>query len=275
MAVSSIKEIHDGRDGEDEEVRRWTRVWRVNTDSHYDDATVVLAAAPRIGAVHPKDPGARLRRRRARNESFSKRVWIVTAAYSSGIEIEENPLAEPATIEWGTESFQRPFYKDRNGDAILNSAGFYFNPPVMDDDSRLTVSIAKNLAAVPTWVLAYRNATNSDQCVIDGIEVAVGQAKVRAIHISGWQERNDVRYRVLTLTIHLDEDGWDREILDQSLYEKVSGVVRRISVDGRPVSSPWPIDATGEKIAVPTPANVNYVEAKTPKRLPFSVLPLN
>ncbi len=90
MAVTSFKEIHNSRDGGDEitrgtTVRRHTRVFRAVTDDPDDDYTVVLAHAdcPEEGEVHNNDSAAWAQRRRARNESFSKMVWIVTVNYST------------------------------------------------------------------------------------------------------------------------------------------------------------------------------------------------
>ena len=130
MAVISFKKIHNGRDGDDDgKARRYTEVYRAVTNSNHDTAVTVLAAAPAFGAVYSGDMAAFCRRRRARNESFSKRVWIVTLAYSTEREIEENPLDDPAIITWDTDPFQKPVVKDRDGKAHLNSAGDPFDPP--------------------------------------------------------------------------------------------------------------------------------------------------
>ncbi|KKM87078.1 hypothetical protein LCGC14_1272490, partial [marine sediment metagenome] len=102
MSVDTFNEIHRGRDGADEfsgqkTVTRYTRVFRATTTSNTDEAVAVKghSSCPRIGSIYPEDIRAKCRRVRARNESFSKRVWLVTANYSTEFEAEENPLDDP------------------------------------------------------------------------------------------------------------------------------------------------------------------------------------
>jgi len=130
MAVSSVKEIWRGRDGDDSSspsVRIHSRVFRVVTDDPYDDAEDIYASGllPAIGAAHPNNASATCRRRRGRNESFSPKVWIFVCSYSTEQRFEptDNPLNDPADIQWETQQFQKVITEDRNGDAIVNSAG--------------------------------------------------------------------------------------------------------------------------------------------------------
>ena len=71
--------------------------------------------------------------------------WTVTAEYSSEFTLAENPTNDPATITWGSEQFQRVVVVDKEGDAVVNSAGDPFDPPIMADDSRRVVTVTKNL----------------------------------------------------------------------------------------------------------------------------------
>jgi len=289
MAVISFKEIHDGRDSETSvrgssqrvTTRRFTRVFRAVTNSNDDDGSVVKAYAscPRVGNLHPSDIGCWCQSVRARNESFSKTVWIVTALYSSEIEVSANPLSDPADIEWATEQFTRPYFKDRDGNWILNSAGDPFDPSVEGDDSRWVAVIQKNVSAVPTWILTYRDAVNAAACVIDGVNVGAGDAKIMALQISRWQERNDVKYRVLTLNIAVDEDGWAKHTLDAG-YRELDGTTgnrKNIHNDGDDElpSSPVSLDGAGSALANPTPATAVGITSNIYKEKDFSVLPLN
>lgn len=309
MGVTSIKEIHSGRDGaeelgrDDQEVRRYTRVFRVTTGSNYDGWYVISGSPslPVIGAVYPSDPEAYCRRRRGRNESFSKQVWIVTCAYSTEKELEENPLNEPAEIEWDTEQFQRPYVKDKDGEGIVNSAGDAFDPAVDGDDSRWMATVQKNVAAVPTWLLEYRDAVNEDEVTkdnpegtfeFDGLTIYPNEAKMQAIRISKWQERNDVNYRVLTMRIQFKYDerqhgvaeddavfkGWSRQTLDIGLRRKdpddATKRIKCLDDEGREATSPMRLDGAGAQQADPTPANAKYITDDIYQRQPFAVLPL-
>ena len=305
MAIVSFDEIHKGRASSDEVrkdsgTRRYTRAWQIRTNANTDDATTIYAhgSCPKLGDAHPNDASAYCRRRRARNEEFSKIVWKLTCEYSTGSELDDNPLDDPAEISWETDSRQRAFWKDRDGNAILNSAGDYYDPPIQGDDSRWTATVKKNVAAVPAWLLNYRDVTNSDQFTLDGLTIAVGEAKMSRIRISKWQERNEIAYRVLTMTIALNGDGWEKDVLDQGFRERdpcatscgsagsgsASGsgsgacdVGRRHILDANcdPVVSPVPLDGNGCAIACPTPENAVFRTHHIYKTKAFSSLPLS
>jgi len=288
MAVISCNKIHDGRDGEVEvsdsgvSTRRYTEVWRVKTNSNTDDATVVEAACPRTGAIYAYDPGARCRRVRSSNTSFSKLVWIVTCDYSTGREIEENPLNDPAEIEWVTNQHSVIAVKDIDGDWICTTAGELYDPPPEVDDNRWCIKIKKNLAAVPAWILQYRRAVNNKEVTIDGITIAERCAKMSAIRISPVQERNDIQYRVLEMNIEVNEETWDLEIENAGFYQTSGGSAgtrSHILVEDDQgnlvkVVKPWPIDEAGVKIESPTPINVVFNRFRVYPEKDFSVLPL-
>ena len=300
MSVVSFKEIHNGRDSEESTskewgIRRYTRVFRVRTNANTDEGSVILAYAdcPKRGDAYPYDADAYCRRVRAHNDDNSKIMWIVTCVYSTGDELSDDPLDDPAKIEWNTEPRQKVFWKDRDGNAILNSAGDYYDPPVEGDDSRWVATVTKNLAAVPAWVLTYKDATNSDGFTLDGVSIAVGVAKLSRIRISGWQERNDIAFRVVTMAIALDENGWAAVLLDQGFRELDGcggggsgsgsgsgnggcdeGRVHIMDKNGDPVVSPVPLDGSGCAIDCPTPATAVFRTHHIHKVMAFSTLPL-
>ncbi|MFZ5829825.1 MAG: hypothetical protein ACOY3P_07045 [Planctomycetota bacterium] len=268
MALVYIKEIHDGRDGEEsaskrQTIRRYTRVWRARTDDAYDEATVVLAGMPAIGARYPYDLAARLTSLSPKQDAKSKFVWTVTGQYSTEREMEENPLDEPPDYEWNTDSFSRPFFFDRDGDAILNSAKDpYLDPPVEGDDSRWVCTVSRNLATVPSWLLDYRDAVNSDAFTLDGIPVAAGKAKITSIRIGKRQVRNEIAYRVVQLSISLRHEGWAWEGVDSGFRTYQSGEWEEITdKNGKKITQPALLDGSGDVLASPTPQNAVKITA--------------
>lgn len=269
MSVTSFAEIHEGRNTSEtfqggKTIRRHTRVFRATTSSNYDDGLTIKAylGCPRIGDTYPLDPYAWCQSVEPRNEPFSKRVWIVTAGYSTEREIQPNPLLEVAQYDWTTETFQRPYFKDTSAQGIVNSAGDPYDPPVEGDDSRISVRIEKNVGLVPTWIWEYKDAVNSDAVVIDGLAVAAGKAKLMGISLSRWQERNGYAYRVLTLQITLDANGWTKQVLDAGFRKKdPDDGTKRIHIlddDSCPVSSPALLDGSGAKLANPSASNAVF-----------------
>jgi hypothetical protein len=285
MSVASVAEIQDGRDGgitlslDGKTVRQYTRVFRAITTSNYDNAATILSdyRFPIVGAYYPNDVLAFCRSIRPRQMARSKLIWIVTATYSTERQIVENPLADPAEISWATESRTRPYFQDRSGDAILNAAGFYFDPPIEGDDSRWVATVKKNLGGVPSWILSYRDAINNAVTYIDGVTVQAYKAKLSNVTIGKWEERNNILYRPLTMKIALNNDTWRRQTLNDGFYELASpgaDPTPVLDTNGDPVTSPWPLDAAGKMIAKPTPANAIFITSQLYQEKDFSVLPL-
>jgi hypothetical protein len=299
MAVLTFDEIAPGRDGaeqfkEKKGVTRYTRTFLVRTDTNTDEASVIFAHAscPNVGDVYPYDADAFCTDVRPVQHK-AKTVWRVTARYSTEYELSDNPLNDAAEIEWNTEPRQKAFWKDRDGNAILNSAGDYYDPPVEGDDSRWVATVSKNLAAVPAWTLTYKDATNSDQFTLDGLTIAIGVAKLSRIRISKWQERNDIDFRVVTFSIAIDENGWAAELLDQGFRELDGctgagsgsgsgsgsgecdeGRVHITDKNGDPVVSPVPLDGNGCALDCPTPETAVFRTHHIHKVMAFSSLPL-
>lgn len=283
MTVTSVKEVWQGRDADtDGEVRTYTRLFRVLTNNKFDEGFTVGSSPllPALGSLYPQDSFAWCQKLSPRQESFSPFVWMVTASYSSQVEVSENPLNDPADIEWGGDQFQRPAVKDRDGNGIVNSAGEFFDPPLMMDDSRNFVSVKKKLAVVPTWILNYKDAINSDSFEVDGITVAQGLAKMQRVHVSSRiGERNGIQYRTVSMNIHLRREGWSLTALDQGFYRKdPSDSTKRIPCvndDGSRATTPKLLDGNGAQLANPSLSNAVFIERDVYDELPFSSLPLS
>ena len=296
MSVVSIKEIHSGRGGDesysgDKYLLTDTRVFRVVTNSSYDSTSTVLASCPAMFSLHPTLSDLTVRRRTPKNESNSKLIWLVTIYYSNesnqqGTSPTQNPLSMPAVIEWNTEYTQRPFYKDKDGAACLNTAGDYYLDGIKGETSDWVVVVTKNVAYVPSWIGGYRNAVNSSAFMIDGYYVPhAEQAKMRGIRISKWQSLNGIWYRTIQFTIKIKADDygqntWAAERLDEGLYEIDSEDVTkrtRIMDDSptpKPVVHPVLLDGSGKKLSNPSPATAVFNTHHLYTQQNFNSLPL-
>jgi hypothetical protein len=234
------------------------------------------ANLPVIGSLHPDDMQAWCVSLRVENSNPWK-GWTVTAEYTSEREITEDPTAEPAAITWSSEQFQRPVIYDNSGNAVVNSAGDPFDPPVMMDDSRPVVTISKNLAVVPAWILAYQDAVNSDAFYVDGITVGAGLAKVQSVTVGEVQRRNNISFRVVNLVIHLERNGWLVEAQDVGFRELGYGGRQNIlnDVDSERPSAPVPLDGAGAHIVDPTSATNVTMSFSVYATQVFSALPLS
>jgi hypothetical protein len=285
MTVTYLGPVDNGTGTNTRGVRRYVRKFKLDADKTDDAYTVGSnASLPKIGDSHPSDTAARCEILRVEHTD-PYRGWTVTAEYSSELQnsagtggLNNNPTLDVAQISWGSEQFQRPLIVDKNGDAVVNSAGDPFDPPAMIDDSRRVVTVQKNLTAVPTWILDYQDAVNNDAFSVDGVSIAIGQAKMQLVTVGPVQERNGTLFRQVNFQIQFQRDGWAVDILDAGFREKdPADSTKRIAItldDGTDPSTPVLLNGSGSKLDDPTPATAQFISFDAYKERAFSSLPL-
>jgi hypothetical protein len=282
MAISTFKEIHNGRLGSEKlssggVIATYTRVFRAVTDTVTDEAATIMSdpQCPKKGiARYPWNTYAYCDEVSPVQDDRSKNIWIVTVRYTTKREYASNPLSDPAEIEWASAQFQRVASKDKDGNAIVNSAGDPYDPPPMRDDSRWVVTVRKNLAAVPSWLLTFQDAVNSSGFTLDGLAVGTRLAKMQGIRIGKWQHRNSQPYRVLTMVIHLAKDNWDLKVQDVGFRRKDGADRVPILKNGIKPTAPVPLNGSGDVLADPTPATVKFNIYEVYDEQNFNNLPL-
>jgi len=286
MTVVSFDEIHEGREGGDSSehrrrAKREIRRFRAITNSAYDATAIVLGSGPLLGAPHPTYAGMYCRDRKAVNERFSKLVWIVTCTYSNDYDgLSDNPLNDVAKTTRSTDTRTEMAEYDKDGYAILNSAGDFYvdNPKVERTD--WVIKVKKNLDGVPTWIDSYRDAINSDGFWLDGLPIYVRQAKIKGISIGEWEQRNDIWFRPVEINIGIRTRTWVCYVKDHGLYEKIDGWphMRIHDKDGQYVTKPVALDGTGLRLGSidepPAPNEIVWNAHYVYPELPFSLLPL-
>ena len=280
MTVSYVGELAEARTATNSKgIRTYERGFRLTTSARTDNAANVgsNASLPIIGNTHPGDGTAYCTDLRVRCVR-GWRIWEVTASYSSERQLSTTPTSDVARITWDSEQFQRVAVEDRNGDGITNSAGEFFDPPASIDDSRRVVTVEKNLAVVPSWILDYQDAVNSDQFTVDGITIAIGCAKMQKVTVGAKEERNGTAFRTVRFTMALQRDGWALKILDAGYTKKKAADPTKreqaILDDGTDPKLPILLDGNGDVLDNPSPANAVFRTFNVYKQRAFSSLPL-
>ena len=279
MAVTYVGELSEGRRAQnDRGVRTYTRVFRLTTSSQSDNAFTVGSngSLPVIGNTFPSDGNAYCTNLDVQCIR-GWRIWDVTATYSTERVLNTVPTSDPTYITWDTEQFQKPATQDKDGKGVVNSAGDPFIPAEQMDDSRRIVTVQKNLTAVPSWILSYQDAVNSDAFTVDGYSIAIGEAKMQRVSVGPPEIRNGTTFRQVTFVIALRRDGWAYKILDQGFNEKdAADATKRkpIYINGQLPSSPVLLDGTGKAQTDPKTANAVYLTFNVYKQQAFSSLPL-
>lgn len=288
MAITYLRNL-PGREadfgkGDDRTLRRG---WLVLTDTRYTSEAAILADAVTFSgggvpipylSFHPNDATFLCKRLKAKQDRKSPLHWMLDADYDTkpweDDDDDEPPLGRRAKIRWRTNKYQKAVEKDRDDDAILNSAGFYFDPPPLKDLSRWVVTVSKNVAAVPTDILVYPDALNDATWTIQGINVEPNAAKIMEIDISDLQKEQDQEFYVFTYTVEFDKDLWKGIYLNQGFYDTDGERIPDNGTPAKPCASPWPLDADGHKIDDPTPANATFEEYDIYDEMDFSILPV-
>ena len=278
MTVTFIEEIPEGRRATNDRGKRtYQRQFKLKTSANSEGPYAVgsHASLPIIGSTYPDDAGAWCTTLDVMQ--FDGRWgWIVTANYSTERELATDPTNDPALISWNSEQFQRPAVFDTAGNAICNSAGDPFDPPMMLDDSRRVVTIEKNLSVVPSWILTYQDAVNNGSFIVDNITIGTGLAKMQSVSVGPRQERNGIPFRTVHLTMHLEKNGWLLEPLDAGFRETVSGVLENIRNAGDDELPGAPVPLNGAGMSLPNPSYTNnvFLSFTVYATKDFSILPL-
>lgn len=279
MARQAVNLIYDNADN-NEGARTYELVFdAIGTDgSDRAYAAGSWSGVPSIGSAHPDDANAYCNRLSVRSAGRENPVlYTVTAFYSDKYELDTDPTDDTARAEWDGETYEQAVFADRNGDAILNSAGdAYIDPIPTRDQSRRVVTVQKKVASVPSWMLTYQDVVNDASFTLGGLSIGAGLAKLSPIRIGHPERRNGTAFYPLTMIFHLDKDGWPLRPLDAG-FREVDGsgnVVNIQDANGDLVSTPVPLDGSGAVLEDPTPSNAVHNEHDVYDEADFSVLPL-
>lgn len=258
MSVTDVLDITDPQVKaaiDENGIKTTTRLYKVFTDDKYDGAFTVMADSrvPKRGNGYDfgNDADANLKVNGVRPERFEDFfTWLVYVDYSTAA-TSDNPTGDPPKIVFRSRKYTKPAIISRNGNAILNSAGFLFDPPPDKPESHMVVEI--NFASAdldPFDAEAYIDSVNSD--VWFGKDPNTWYMEDITAEP---QNFGGLDYYQFTLIAEYDKNTWTKKILDRGFMEKVGGNVRQIlDARGQPVSEPQLLDGNGVKLAPGNPA---------------------
>ena len=192
MTVSAALERRDRRTSNQGSggVRKYRRTFLVVTDTKTDGPNAILLAEDLPRRLDPYtlenesdalSLAETITPRQLRRTPFH---WEVDVEYTTDIdkdkeEESDDPLLQPDVVTFGFEAHRKIAYGDPNEPIpIVNSANQPFDPPLMIDDSRPTLTVVRNeLAFDPIQAIAFQDAINDDPFVGADIE----QVKVKGI----------------------------------------------------------------------------------------------
>jgi hypothetical protein len=208
-------------------------------------------------------------------------VWIVTVEYGpysslfAGGGPTQNPILMPIDASWSNTSHDMVADIDVNGVPILNTAGDPYDPSLMEEEKRPTLTIVRNeLSYDPTIDQSYNNAVNSDifagypplySRVLEIVPKSLFHQDV------GWYYQRTYMFEFKNPTLPVNANGYRRTIISQGMnaISTVSGVKYRINHKGIPTGNPECLTKSGGEAVGSLPAYWQVWQTKP--ELPFAV----
>jgi hypothetical protein len=204
---------------------------------------------PAMWESHPYSPWIYVKNKRVSmwNGPFH---WQVTVEY----EYVENPLTQPYTAEWLFSTSNEPVDRDREDNALVNSADEPWDPAITEEASDLVLRITRNEASYDPAVAAeFKRSVNSAtflwfppktvKCsVFEGVRTRVANL---------WYAKVNYEFVIRLEKDKLDNYiGWKRRILDQGLRTKdAQGNYTLIrDSEGDPITTPVKLNGLGQKL---------------------------
>ena len=269
MAIVSINEIMDGgarsASWSIEGGRSYQRKFRVASNSQNDGPAVALSAlGMKYGDrynpaynVHEADLFAYAGSYTVEQEGEDGLDWVVTITYgwydalTSGGGPDQNPLLMPIEVSWNLRDHELVLEQDINGNAVLNTAGDPFDPPLVIDDPRLVMTVVRNEPIFTVnYVLQYRNAINSTPfagfqpyyCKVLNI-----QSRSQFHQLIGYYYQTTYEFEFLSPKVNDNGMGYRKSILNQGMraLSVVTGKPYHITLHGQPINSPMLLRKSG------------------------------
>jgi hypothetical protein len=209
-------------------------------------------------------------------------MWIITVSYGwynpvqAGGGKDQDPLLMPIEVTWNLRDHEAVVEYDFNGNPVLNTASDPYDPPVTVDDPRLLMTVVRNERLFNiSWVLAYRNAVNSDPfagfppltCKVLNIG-----SRSQWHQDAGWYYQTTYEFEFTTAAIdYATNTGFRKKIVNQGFraISSVTGKPNQILLKGVPVSAPMLLDQNGALL--PPNTTPYYSVFQVYPELPFSV----
>lgn len=221
----------------DEEGHRdYSVLWEVHTSgpTYGPDAAMFAPGLPMPGASlnigYCVDPWAFYQRKgsaKLKERDKHRSIWVVETVFSTRpvrrceTDSFEDPLLEPHKVRGGFDTFQREAIVDKDGNAILNSAGQRFRgPAVQIEDGWPTVEVEQNASWINLPFLAqYRYSVNN----ATWWGCAPRQIKCKTFTWERILFGLCFFYYRVTTSFQLNEDTWDLHLLQEGDMVKIPG----------------------------------------------------
>jgi len=237
MSAQAVSYPKDWALDVDEEGHRTYRVvWPVVTTDRLDGPDIALTApglalpGASLAIGNTTDPWAFYQRKgsaKLRKAETQRKLWDVTQIFSTlplkrcSDDAIENPLLEPYNWRGGFKKTTKEATKDKDGNALLNSANQRFRGPAVQIPTSIPdVTLEMNVAWLDLDFLAeYVDSVN------DSTWWNLAARKIKCSDFQ-WEQRlygTCFTYFHVLFGFELNDDTWDLSLLDEGDMVKIAG----------------------------------------------------
>lgn len=283
MSIESVEELFIERSADvSSSGTTASRMFRVITTTSDDGSLTAVNASgvPDVGDDLPDDPDNMwAEKKNASPESDDGCHWKVKVDYvlkppaQVGIEqwdkepvINFGYMARSRVMEYCYHgSLDKTEVSSVSGDQnnrktplvkVTNSLHQPFDPPVMDEDSILVISIQRNVKHAnfnPTYLQTYQNTMNIQEETVAGITIPKFCGWIRDIKAGKQFDQNNAAYWNQTFEILVDSTTWLKQVLDQGFFTGAvdgDGYMQFTPIkdaDNDPIRDPIMLDGQGQR----------------------------
>lgn len=255
---------------------QYTRYFQYDSESLVGPGTVISAcvnAGLYIGVPYvtsyESDNFAFLNGIKPKPKSNDFRSWEIEVTYGFIDEQESpsNPLNQPVERSWDFGTYSEGVLYDAQGTPLLNKCGDAFNAQDREVGYPI-LNLVRNEASFPITLAAnYANKVNATTWY------GMPPGTVLALPIQARETPHQTigTYWVVTyrFAFQAGDNPWDWHLLNEGLNEIVGGVKRKITINGKEIDEPLPLDNDGKLLASGSqPVKLTF---RKYNRLPFTV----
>lgn len=248
-------------------LRDSARTYRALFDLADDENFVLANCGLGVYQRHPTDPQQRLVDLKATllaphtvdpGSGTAANLWEIVATYGQWDPLRHsydgNPVHMPTRFRVDFTTAEIAAFEDVDGNPIVNSAGDPYDPPLMREVTRGTLTVQRNEqpSAVNLATLAALSNT-INVAVWNGFPAkTVRLAPLKLPDIQYCQVTN-AYYFPMEYTFDINFDTWVRQVINAGFRElDGSGNLKPILIAGQPATVPVPLDESGHALLTPT-----------------------
>jgi len=246
MATIQYKEIPKRSYSISATERKITRVYQCRQSVATDHPNVAVAAVGiSLYDQHPAVTNAYCTNISV--DEPSPLIFEVTYTYEKIDACEIDPTTCDPVISWSTVQVEEIVDEDTAGDAIVNSAGDPYDPPVFREAAHIQLEYQRNYSSFD-GATAFSWANKINNATFEG--AAAKTLRVAGIKANSVDHELIGTYWQTTVSLAYNPNTWTKSILNAGMRKLDGGGDRvPITINGKEISAPVALDAAGTDIA--------------------------